>query len=129
MATGHEDEFRQLFAQEAEQRLADLTSHLLALEEAGSDDDLVASIFREAHTLKGAAAVVGLEEVSVVAHAMEDLLEQLRAGSRLATPALIDVVLTAVDGLKEMLPAVLAGEDRMATAHALEQSLHALDEA
>ncbi|MCU1450276.1 MAG: Signal transduction histidine kinase CheA [Acidimicrobiales bacterium] len=125
-ATGHEDEFRQLFAQEADQRLADLTRDLLALEEAGSDAELVASVFRDAHTLKGAAGVVGLEEVSIVAHAMEGLLEQLRSGSRLATPELIDAVLAAVDGLKEMLPALLGGEDRMATARALEQSLHAL---
>ena len=125
-ATGHEEEFRQLFAQEAEQRLGTLAGQLLALEQAGNDAELVGSIFREAHTLKGAAAVVGLEEVGVVAHAMEDLLEQLRAGERLATPALIDTVLAAVDGLQEMLPDVLAGQDRMGTARDLEERLRRL---
>jgi two-component system chemotaxis sensor kinase CheA len=128
-ATGHEDEFRLLFAQEAEERLANLGRQLLELEQDASDPELVASIFREAHTLKGAAAVVGLEEVGVVAHAMEDLLEQLRAGERLATPALIDAVLAAVDGLEEMLPGVLAGEDRMAAARTLEARLRQLTEA
>ncbi|HWW53725.1 MAG TPA: hybrid sensor histidine kinase/response regulator [Acidimicrobiales bacterium] len=128
-ATGHEDEFRLLFAQEAEERLANLGRQLLELEQDASDPELIASIFREAHTLKGAAAVVGLEEVGVVAHAMEDLLEQLRAGERLATPALIDAVLAAVDGLEEMLPGVLAGEDRMAAARTLEARLRQLTEA
>ena len=90
---------------------------------------MIASIFREAHTLKGAAAVVGLVEVGLVAHAMEDLLEQLRAGERLATPALIDMVLAAVDGLQEMLPDVLAGQDRMVTARGLEDQLQCLTRA
>jgi two-component system chemotaxis sensor kinase CheA len=127
-ATGHEDEFRLLFAQEADERLGNLSRQLLELEQAASDPELIASIFREAHTLKGAAAVVGLEEVGVVAHAMEDLLEQLRAGERLATPALVDTVLAAVDGLQEMLPGVLAGEDRMAAARKLEAQLRQLSE-
>ncbi|MEA3019182.1 MAG: two-component system, chemotaxis family, sensor kinase CheA [Actinomycetota bacterium] len=127
-STGQEDEFRALFAMEAEQRLDALAGQLLALEEAGSDADLVASIFREAHTLKGAAAVVGLDPFSDVAHAMEDLLEQLRAGSRMVTPALIDGVLAAVDGLRVMLPAVLAGDDQSDVARALVLALHALAE-
>jgi two-component system, chemotaxis family, sensor kinase CheA len=127
-ASGHEEEFRLLFAQEAEERLGNLASQLLALEKTGSDVELVASIFREAHTLKGAAGVVGLEEVALVAHAMEDLLEQLRAGERLATPQLIDTVLAAVDGLQEMLPDVLAGTDRMVTARTLVEELRRLTE-
>jgi two-component system chemotaxis sensor kinase CheA len=120
-ATGHEQEFRALFAEEAEQRLGNLATELLALEESGSgsDAELIASIFRDAHTLKGGAAVVGLEEVGTVAHAMEDLLEELRAGERIATPALIDVLLAAVDGLQAMLPEVLAGESRGEVAHEL----------
>jgi len=69
---------------------------------------------------------VGLVEVGVVAHAMEDLLEQLRAGERLATPALIDAVLAAVDGLQELLPDVLSGRDRMVTARSLEERLQQL---
>ena len=82
-----DDELLALFAEEAEQRLAELTAHLLALEEAGNDAELVAATFREAHTLKGGAAVVGLTAFSDVAHAMEDLLEELRSGGRMATPA------------------------------------------
>ena len=123
MATGYEDEFRQLFAQEAEQRLSDMSTQLMALEEAGADPELVASIFRDAHTLKGAAGVVGLDEITAVAHAMEDLLEPLRAGERLATPDLIDALLGAVDGVRDMLGPVLAGESRASDAVALVRML------
>ncbi|MEY2478355.1 MAG: two-component system, chemotaxis family, sensor kinase CheA [Actinomycetota bacterium] len=126
MTTGRDDEFIALFAQEAEQRLADLTTHLLALEQAGNDPELVSSIFREAHTLKGGAAVVGLDSFSHVAHAMEDLLEQLRSGERMATPALIDGVLAAVDGLQAMLPLAIEGGDYSAQAADLVRVLRAL---
>ena len=126
MVTSRDDEFLALFAQEAEQRLSDLSAHLLALEEVGNDPELVDSIFREAHTLKGGAAVVGLEAFSHVAHAMEDLLEQLRRGERMATPVLIDGVLAAVDGLQAMLPLAIEGEDCGPQAATLIQALHAL---
>ena len=126
MPAGRNDEFLVLFGQEAEQRLADLAAQLLALEQAGNDADLVASIFREAHTLKGAAAVVGLDPFGRVAHAMEDLLEQLRSGTRMATPALIDGLLVAVDGLAAMLPRAIAGDDCTTVGRELEAGLQAL---
>ncbi|MDQ1374770.1 MAG: two-component system, chemotaxis family, sensor kinase CheA [Actinomycetota bacterium] len=129
MVSGRDEEFLALFAQEAEQRLADLTAHLLALEQTGNDPELVNSIFREAHTLKGGAAVVGLEAFSQVAHALEDVLEQLRSGERMATPALIDSVLGAVDGLQAMLPLAIEGSDYSVAAATLVQSLGALVEA
>jgi two-component system chemotaxis sensor kinase CheA len=121
--SGHEEEFRQLFAEEGTQRLADLTRHLLALETAGDDDELVASLFRDAHNLKGSAAIVGIDEVAGVAHAMEDLLEQLRSHDRRATPDLVDGLLDAIDGLSALLPAVVAGQDRSAEAGRLELRL------
>jgi two-component system chemotaxis sensor kinase CheA len=121
--SGQEQEFRQLFAQEAEMRLARLGEQLLRLEAAGDDKELIASIFREAHTLKGAAAVVGIDDVSRVAHVLEDLLEPLRSGERLASPDLIDSLLASVDGIAEMIPAILAGENRSSAADAIEAQL------
>ena len=117
--TGQEARFRAMFAEEAEGRLATLSELLLELERNGEDQDLLSSVFREAHTLKGAAAVVGLADVLRVAHAMEEVLEGLRRGGRTATPATVDALLGAVDGMREMVPAVLAGDDRGDAACAL----------
>src|SRR5215204_5034342 len=64
-----------MFAEEAEGRLATLSELLLELERDGEDQELLSSVFCEAHTLKGAAAVVGLADVLRVAHAMEEVLE------------------------------------------------------
>ena len=110
--TGQESRFRAMFAEEAEGRLATLSELLLELERNGGDQELLSSVFREAHTLKGAAAVVGLADVLRVAHAMEEILEGLRRGDASATPELVDALLGAVDGMREMVPAVLAGDDR-----------------
>ena len=110
--TGQESRFRAMFAEEAEGRLATLSELLLELERNGADQELLSSVFREAHTLKGAAAVVGLADVLRVAHAMEEILEGLRRGDASATPELVDALLGAVDGMREMVPAVLAGDDR-----------------
>jgi two-component system chemotaxis sensor kinase CheA len=123
MITGHEEEFRQLFAEEAASRLARLGEQLLQLEKTGSDPELIASIFREAHTLKGAAAVVGIEDASRVAHALEDLLEGVRVGDQAPTSALVDVALAAVDGLTAMIPQLLAGDDCSEQAAALEEGV------
>jgi two-component system chemotaxis sensor kinase CheA len=106
-----DEEFALLFAQEAEQRLGHLTRLLVQLEEAGSDQELVASLFRDAHTLKGSAAVVGLDAVGRLAHAMEDVLEELRHGERVATPGLIDALLATVDTLAAIIPSALQGAD------------------
>ena len=73
-----------MFAEEAEGRLATLSELLLELERDGGDQELLSSIFREAHTLKGGAAVVGLDEIMRVAHAMEEVLEGLRGGGAAA---------------------------------------------
>ena len=87
MALGRDEEFRRLFAEEASSRLVRLGALLLELESGGAGEDLMAAIFREAHTLKGAAAVVGVDDVVSVAHAMEDLFQQLRDGTRTPPPA------------------------------------------
>ena len=99
--TGQEARFRAMFAEEAEGRLAALSELLLELERNGEDQELLSSVFREAHTLKGAAAVVGLADVLWVAHAMEEVLEGLRRGVH---PGTVDALLGAVDGMREMVP-------------------------
>ena len=121
--TGQEERFRRMFAEEAEGRLATLSELLLALETTTGDPELLAAVFREAHTLKGAAAVVGFADVLQVAHALEEVLEGLRRGDRTATAALVDSLLGAVDGIREMIPAVLEGDDRADHAERLVVSL------
>jgi two-component system chemotaxis sensor kinase CheA len=125
--SGHEEEFRRLFAEEAEVRLRRLATELLQLEDAGNSAELVASIFRDAHTLKGAAGMVGLHDISRIAHLMEDLLEELRSGRRLASPEFVDPLLSAVDAVRALIPALLAGESRDDDVAEVEAALRAVN--
>ena len=53
--------------------------------------------------MKGAAGMVGMMRVSRLAHRLEDLLVELRAGSRQTTPELTDSMLLVVDGLSRLV--------------------------
>ena len=102
------DQIRELFAQEAEVRLSELDRLLLQLEQSGSDETLIRSVFRELHTLKGSAAVAGLNDVSQLAHELEELVALLRSGARTVTPAIIDTLLAGADRLGR----AIAGDGR-----------------
>jgi two-component system, chemotaxis family, sensor kinase CheA len=103
MAGMNSDQVRSLFAQEAEGRLAQLGQLLLQLEQAGDDETLVRSIFREIHTLKGSSAVAGLDDVSRLAHELEELVDNVRAGERPVTAEVIDTLLHGADQLSALI--------------------------
>ncbi len=98
-----------LFAQEAEGRLTQLGQLLLELEQPGDQETLVRSIFRELHTLKGSAAVAGLDDVSRVAHDLEELVDTLRVEGRPVTPEVIDTLLRGTDHLSTTINAAQNG--------------------
>ncbi|MGA9113894.1 MAG: Hpt domain-containing protein, partial [Candidatus Dormiibacterota bacterium] len=116
-------DFQRLFATEAEGRLDTLVDELLELERGGANPELVASLFREAHTIKGGAAVVGMPHVARVAHALEDLLEEVRRERRAVDAPLIDAVLAGVDAIRSLIPLAVAGEDHERAAFEAEQRL------
>ncbi|HXZ99832.1 MAG TPA: hybrid sensor histidine kinase/response regulator [Candidatus Binatia bacterium] len=118
-----EQDFQRLFAAEAEGRLDTLVDQLLTLEKSGPSPELLASLFREAHTVKGGAAVVGMAQVARVAHALEDLLEEVRRERRGVDASLIDAVLGGIDSIRTLIPLALAGEDHEAQASEAEQRL------
>src|SRR5260221_9620995 len=103
-------EFQALFAQEAEIRLASLGRLFLQLERDGSDKTAIDAIFREVHTLKGSAAVVGFDSVSRLAHGLEERLDDLRSGRCTLTPELVDALLSAVDTLTARIASAIAGD-------------------
>ena len=114
------EKLQTLFAQEAEQRLGRLGQLVLDLEqsEVGDMAELIAEVFREVHTLKGSAAVVGFEGVAAYAHVVEEKLSQLRSGSVVPTAPIVDALLIAVDRLGSMIWESVRGDDVDETANA-----------
>jgi chemotaxis protein histidine kinase CheA len=91
------------FRAEVEERLASLSAGLLQLESNGSPRQLIAGLFRDAHTVKGSARMMGLTAVLQTAHAAEDLLGALRDGRFQVRRDYVDLLLATVDGISRSI--------------------------
>ncbi|MBV9281370.1 MAG: hybrid sensor histidine kinase/response regulator [Chloroflexi bacterium] len=107
------DELRATFSLELDERVPELNRLLLHLErealEDGEVDETVDALFREAHSLKGAARAVQLPSVEQLAHALESALHDLRHRAGRPPAAWFDAAYRAVDALKPLHLAALEG--------------------
>ena len=74
-----DDELLQLFQDETTQRLDDMDAALLAAETGNVPPDTIDALFRNAHTIKGAAGILGFSDIAALAHAAEDILALARS--------------------------------------------------
>lgn len=91
-----------LFRQEAENQVAILTGGLLALERNPKDSAQLEALMRAAHSLKGAARIVGVDAAVQVAHGMEDCFVAAQAGKLTLGHAQTDRLLQGVDLLTQL---------------------------
>ncbi|MCB0025855.1 MAG: Hpt domain-containing protein, partial [Caldilinea sp.] len=95
-------QLRETFAAEAKEHLHAISNGLLALENGPGEtgmDVVLAEMFRAAHSLKGAARAVGLEEVATLAHHLESILGLVRSGALPTARTPFDVLYATVDAL------------------------------
>lgn len=92
------------FRAEVDDRLQSLSSGLLRLEREGNQRSLIAALFRDAHTVKGSASMLGLDRVLDLAHHAEDLLGALRDGRFAVRRDLVDLLLVTCDALGRAIP-------------------------
>jgi two-component system chemotaxis sensor kinase CheA len=95
-----------IFVDEAMERLAELEDGLLRIEKAPDDKELLDTIFRAAHTIKGSSGSIGLTDIAKFTHGMEEILDLVRQGKIIPEKILINVLLGAADLIKEMVEAV-----------------------
>ena len=93
------------FLSEAREQIATIEQLLLQLEDAPEDRNLLDSLFRCAHTVKGSAGIFGLDAVVGFTHHVETLLDRLREGHLLLTPALSTLLLQCNDQIKALVDA------------------------
>jgi two-component system, chemotaxis family, sensor kinase CheA len=86
----------QIFREETEERLARVSDTLLALESGAAAPQAVDSLFRDVHSIKGNAGMVGFDEARALAHSMEDTLEGSRENG-VVTAETIQALLAAAD--------------------------------
>ncbi len=87
-------ELREAFHEEVAHRLDEMEAALLAIESGSRDTGLIDSMFRNVHTIKGTAGMFGLDDVTAVAHAVEDVLAVIRDRGAFP-PELLDPLLHA----------------------------------
>jgi chemotaxis protein histidine kinase CheA len=91
-------------AEEARERLESLATGLVALESGPASRSVISALFRDAHTLKGSARMLGIQGVVELAHAAEDILSAVRDRRLSPGAELVDLLLAAVDGMERSMP-------------------------
>lgn len=92
----------ELFRQEAQAQTQVMNTGLLVLEREPADPTQLEACMRAAHSLKGAARIVGLDAAVSLAHVMEDLLVAAQSGKLRLNTTRIDALLRASDALRQL---------------------------
>jgi len=100
------DEIVQEFLVESYENLDQLDSDLVALEQQPGSRELLASVFRTIHTIKGTSGFLAFSRLEAVAHVGENLLARLRDGQIVMTPLTTDVLLRMVDTIRALLTSI-----------------------
>lgn len=91
------DQFNLVFFEECAEHLAEMERILISLGDAEPDSEQLNAIFRAAHSIKGGAGIFGFQDMTVVTHVLESLLDQLRNNEMAFSPGMIDLFLEAGD--------------------------------
>ncbi len=102
------------FIPEAEELLELLHQNLYQIDALPNKDnvhpDVVNSIFRAAHTLKGMSGMVGLNTLCQVSHHFEDILDKVRMGKASFTPAILNLLIDGIGLLQSLVKAASQGK-------------------
>ncbi|RKP54116.1 chemotaxis protein CheA [Cohnella endophytica] len=117
------DQYLSIFIDESLEHLQSINANLLSLEQNPDDLDIVHSIFRSAHTLKGMSATMGYEDLASLTHQMENVLDRVRNKQLELEPYIIDELFKSNDALQAMVQDIVQGGTGRAEVAANLQSL------
>jgi two-component system, chemotaxis family, sensor kinase CheA len=119
--------FRQTYLEESFEGLAAMESNLLTLPEGTPDTEVINTIFRAAHSMKGGAGTFGFSELIHLTHILETLLDEMRAGKRDVTAENREALLQSVDLLRIILGSYHENQPiDIATVKSMEKRLEAI---
>lgn len=106
-------EILNIFRTESEEIVGRLNNTLLELEKVPSNKDLMLQILRDAHSLKGAARMIGFNTVQDIAHRIEDIVELAKEDSLAFSHNTVDVIYKSVDLITEIIEnSIETGEEK-----------------
>lgn len=115
-------ELIEAFRSESEEMLDRIEELLLQIEQSPHDDELLHEIFRCAHTIKGGAACLQFDELTALAHEVEETLESLRNGAVQPTSERISGLLASVDAMRHLATRAISAASARST-HAATHTL------
>ncbi len=104
------DNIIQDFIIESTELIEQMERDLLELEKDTQNLDLLNSIFRSAHTVKGSASFLGFNILTKLTHHAEDVLNKLRKNEMEAAPEIVDLLFAVMDNMKTLLEQISKGE-------------------
>ncbi len=110
------------FIEEARDHINRLNDGLAALESGSSDAEIINTIFRSAHTIKGSSRMLKLLTITETAHKLEDVMGELRDGRLQFSPPLGQLLYHAVDALSGLVDTLAENNDASALP-AIDQTL------
>lgn len=116
------------FLTESSELIEQLESDLVVLERTPSDPDLINTVFRALHTIKGSSSFLDLTNLVKVAHAAESALSAARNKQAVVDRPMMDLLLQVVDLVKIQIGQVRAGQDLTAPDETLVNTLKQIGE-
>jgi two-component system chemotaxis sensor kinase CheA len=98
-----DEELAKLFKAESAEHLARLDDGLLHLEKTPTDQAILEEVFRESHSLKGAARMLGLSKIETASHGLETILNTARKGETPLTPDIIEQMTVVLGELRKLV--------------------------
>ncbi len=103
------EQFKEIFFEESFEGLDAMEQCLLQMEGGSDDLEIVNTVFRAAHSIKGGSATFNFTAVANFTHVMEGLLDDMREGNRAADQEVVNILLQSVDLLRELLTVIREG--------------------
>ena len=114
-------EYLQTFLDETEEQLDDLVESMLEIEKNLTDKEELNEAFRLIHSIKGAAGLMGLEQITVLTHRLENRFERFRSGVETLDDESMALVLRCIDFLRSCVDGLRKGDSIGSPTELLEE--------
>lgn len=122
-----QDAYHALFWEETKDQIEAMEQEILKIESHGADDESLNSIFRMAHSIKGSAATLHLDDMLAVSHALESVLTALKNNELKPETHIMETILCALDVLRKIHTELIVSDapmlDFMTSVKSLESLL------
>jgi two-component system chemotaxis sensor kinase CheA len=105
------ESLRDVFREEAGELLAQIDMPLMELEKTPDNNELINTVFRALHTIKGSGSMCGFDEIARFTHDLENIFDSMRKGEFLPDRKIIGLTLKAKDCIKNLLDGIDSEDD------------------